>query len=283
MSETRAALAADFDADRRYLTTVAFRMLGSHADSEDAVQEAWFRLVRTVDAGEVIDDLRAWLTRVVSRICLDQLRAGRRRPEDPLDALPDAEPAPTSDPQQRAEEADRVGYALLLMLERLTPDERLAYVLHDVFGMPFAEIAGVVERSPQATRKLASRARDRVRGGVSGAAGVGASREQRRAVVDAFLAAAREGDFEGLVALLHPDVEFRIHQGADGVQIVRGAERIAGRASEFHRVAATCTFETVEVDGRLAVVVSRPDLPSSILLFTIVADRITGLEARQLS
>lgn len=276
----RTALAVAFDDHRRYLTTVAFRMLGSHADAEDVVQEAWLRLAGS-DA--VIEDLRAWLTQVVSRLCLDRLRARKRRPEDPLDALPDAERATTPDPQQRAEQADNVGYALLLVLERLTPDERLAYVLHDVFGLPFTEVAQVVERTPQATRKLASRARERVRGGDPVAADARASREQRRTLVDAFLAAASKGDFTALVGVLHPDVEFRIHEGDSGVRIVRGAERVAAQAAEFHRLATSYTFEVVEVGERFALVAAPPDGPASILFFTSTAKLITGLEARRLA
>lgn len=147
---TADARAAEFDVHRRYLTTVAYRMLGSYADAEDAVQEAWFRLAGT-DAP--IEDLRAWLVRVVSRVSLDRLRSRTRHPENPLDALPDVETADAG-PADRAETADRVGYALMLVLERLSPDERLAYVLHDVFGLPFDDIADAVDRTPQAARKL---------------------------------------------------------------------------------------------------------------------------------
>ncbi len=274
------ALAAEFETHRRYLTAVAFRMLGSHADAEDAVQEAWFRLGR---ADGAIDDLRAWLTKVVSRVCLDQLRTRKRRQERPLEQLPDREiAADDADVHSRAESADRVGYALMLVLEQLSPDERLAYVLHDVFGMPFEVIAPIVDRTPQAARKLASRARDRVRGVESGESHERASREQRRAVVDAFLAAARDGDFGRLVGLLHPEVEFRIDQGPEGLRIVRGAEHVAASAAEFHRFAHGYSFEVLELGDGFAVLASVGGEPSSILLFTSVGDEITTLESRLL-
>lgn len=276
-----AALAARFDGHRRYLTAVAYRMLGSHVDAEDAVQEAWLRLGSA--GGDGIEDLRAWLTRVVSRICLDQLRSRARRQENPLDALPDIEAPPDSaDPFLRADAADRIGYALMLVLEQLSPDERLAYVLHDVFALPFDEIAEVLDRSPQAARKLASRARDRVRGAAPGnPQGVAAS-EKRRAVVEAFLAAARDGDFEALLSVLHPTLEFRVDQGEGGIRIVRGADRVAASAAEFHRFAVGYAFEILEVGDAIAVLASQHDHPSSILFFTVGDGRITAMESRSL-
>lgn len=271
-------LAAAFDGHRRYLSTVAYRMLGSHADAEDAVQEAWLRLART--SSDEIDDLRAWLTRVVSRICLDQLRARTRRPEDPLDVLPDVEAA-EPDPAAHAEAADRVSYALMLVLDQLDPDERLAYVLHDVFGMPFTEIAEVVERAPAATRKLASRARARIRGGDPDGARA-ATQRQRRQVVEAFLAAAGNGDFDALLAVLHPDVELRVDEGPAGVRIVRGAEQVASGASRFHE-AAGYEFEIVPLGDGFGVLTTIGGEPSSLLLVTSDGDRITALEARHLA
>lgn len=274
------ALAAEFDSHRRYLTAVAYRMLGSHADAEDAVQEAWFRLER---AEEAIDDSRAWLTRVVSRICLDQLRTRNRRQENPLDALPDVEALPEEQgPAARAEQADQVGYALMLLLEQLAPDERLAYVLHDVFGVPFDDIADVVARTPQATRKLASRARDRIRGAVPVSPVSRATRDQQRAVVDAFLAAARGGDFTRLVGVLHPDVEFRVDSGHDGLKIVRGAEQVASQASQFHRLARDYAFEVVELGDSIGVLALERGAPSSLLLFTSADGVITRMESRLL-
>lgn len=274
------ALAAEFDSHRRYLTTVAYRMLGSHADAEDAVQESWFRLER---AEGTIDDQRAWLTRVVSRICLDQLRTRARRQENPLDVLPDVEALPEEHgPSSRVEQADRVGYALMLVLEQLAPDERLAYVLHDVFGLPFDDIADVVARTPQATRKLASRARDRVRGADPISKKVRATRQQQRSVVDAFLAAARGGDFTRLVGVLHPDVEFRVDRGPDGLHIVRGAEQVASQAAEFHRFARDYEFEVIEFGGSTGVLALERGTPSSLLLFTSDDGVITHMESRLL-
>lgn len=271
-------LSATFETHRRYLTAVAYRMLGSHADAEDAVQEAWLRAARATPEA---DDLRAWLTRVVSRICLDQLRSRTRRKENPLDLLPEAERTPEdADPVVRAESADRVGYALMLVLDQLTPDERLAYVLHDVFGLSFDEVAPIVDRTTPAARKLASRARDRVRGAAPGDPHQAATREQRRAVVDAFLAAARSGDFAALLAVLHPDVEFRVDQGADGIRIVRGAESVASSAAAYHRYAAGFDFEIVELGVGFAVVAIADGVPESLLFFTSEGDRITAMETR---
>lgn len=274
-------LAAEFDSHRRYLTTVAYRMLGSHADAEDAVQESWFRLER---AQGVIDDRRAWLTRVVSRICLDQLRTRARRQEGSLDALPDVETAPAErGPAAVAERADLVGYALMLVLEQLAPDERLAYVLHDVFGLPFDDIADVVDRTPQSARKLASRARGRVQGADPMSRSVRVSREQQRAAVDAFLAAARSGDFTRLVGVLHPDVEFRVDRGPEGLHIVRGAEQVASQAAEFHRFANEYEFAIVDLGDELAVLASVGGLPSSLLLLHSDEGVITRMESRLLA
>lgn len=274
------ALAVEFDSHRRYLTTVAYRMLGSRADAEDAVQESWFRLER---AEGVIDDQRAWLTRVVSRICLDQLRTRTRRQEDPLDALPDIEaPQDEHGPAASVEQADQVGYALMLVLEQLAPDERLAYVLHDVFGLPFDDIADVVARTPQAARKLASRARDRVRGADPLSRQSRATRDQQRAVVDAFLAAARSGDFARLVGVLHPDVEFRVDRGPDGLHIVRGAEQVASQASQFHRLARDYEFEIVTLGDSIGVLALEGGAPSSLLMFTSADGVITRMETRLL-
>lgn len=274
-------LAQDFDNHRRYLTVVAYRMLGSYADAEDAVQESWFRLSR-VDA-EGIDDLRSWLTRVVSRICLDLLRARTRSSEHPLEVLPDVEAEPaSSDPLLRAASADRIGYALMIVLEQLTPDERLAYVLHDVFGLHFEEIADIVDRTPQSARKLASRARNRVRGADDTAPSSDATRAQRRVVVEAFLAAARDGDFTRLVSLLHPDVEFRVDQGEAGLRIVRGAESVAANAAEFHRFAVGYSFEIVAVADGFAVLASESNVASSILFFTTMGEQITAMDSRNI-
>src|SRR5215470_16231930 len=203
----RDSLAARFEEHRTHLRGVAYRMLGSLSEVDDAVQEAWLRLSRTDAAG--IDNLGGWLTTVVARVCLDILRSRQSRREDPLTA--DApEPVATDrrgsgSPEQEAVLADSVGLALLVVLDRLTPAERLAFVLHDMFAMPFEEIAPIVGRSPEAARQLASRARRRVRG----ATAPDADLVRQREVVDAFMGALRAGDFEGLMAVLDPDLVVR--------------------------------------------------------------------------
>jgi RNA polymerase sigma-70 factor (ECF subfamily) len=272
-------LVEEFESHRRYLTAVAYRMLGSHADAEYAVQEAWLRVAKATPDAE---DLRAWLTRVVSRICLDQLRSRTRRRENPLEQIPDAERASDDDPVVHAESADRVGYALMLVLEQLSPDERLAYVLHDVFGLSFDEVAPLVDRTAPAARKLASRARDRVRGAAPADPQQAATREQRRRVVDAFLAAARGGDFAGLLALLHPDVEFRQDLGADGIRILRGAEKVASSAAAYHRYAKGFDFEIVELGDGFAVVAIESGMPVSLLLVISEGDTIVAMETREI-
>ncbi|WP_348786521.1 sigma-70 family RNA polymerase sigma factor [Leifsonia sp. NPDC080035] len=289
---TQTELAAEFDRQRSYLVAVAYRMLGSRADAEDAVQEAWFRLRRQDSA---IGDLRAWLTRVVSRISLDLLRSRGRRREDPLveDAGPGgatavgpsgpsavaAGAAMSGDPALRAEQVDRVTEALVIVLDRLSPEERLAYVLHDVFGLPFDDIAGILDRTPQATRKLASRARERVRGADDVPGRPRATKAQQRAVVEAFLEAAGSGDVERLVRILHPDVVFRIDEGAEGVRVVRGPEQIAHGATAFRTANAGTDFRIVESDGRFGVLSRRPDGSVALLLFTVEGDRIVAMQA----
>src|SRR5436305_9979691 len=206
--------ASQFETNRAHLVDVARRMLGSAAEAEDAVQEAWLRLSRS-DTAEV-ENMRGWLTTVVSRICLDMLRARHARREELVDGwLP--EPVLTvdlnSDPEQQALIADSAGLALLVVLETLSPAERLAFVLHDMFGVPFDEIAPIVERTVPATRQLASRARRRVRGASDPRP---EDLTQQRRVVEAFLAAARDGDFEALLKLLAPDVVFRADAGSAG-------------------------------------------------------------------
>jgi RNA polymerase sigma-70 factor (ECF subfamily) len=233
-------LAQRFEQDRRRLRAVAYRMLGSVSEAEDAVQEAWLRLSGS-EPGE-IENLSAWLTTVVARVSLNMLRSRAIRREQPLSPhLPDpiVDPADGVDPEHEAMLADSVGLAMLVVLETLTPPERLAFVLHDMFGVPFEEIATLLERSPQAARQLASRARRRVRAqpttpdvDVSG----------QREVVNAFLAAAREGDFDALVATLDPDVMLRADGGAAlaGVSAkVRGALNVARRAVMWSRVDLT--------------------------------------------
>jgi RNA polymerase sigma factor (sigma-70 family) len=211
-----------FEAHRPRLTAVAQRMLGSRSDADDAVQEAWLRANRA--GADEVDNQAGWLTTIVARVCLNMLRSRTSRREDPL---PERDPEGGESPEHQAVEADAVGVALLVVLDTLTPAERLAFVLHDMFGVPFEEIAPIVDRTPTAARQLASRARRRVRGAPTDRA---AEPQQRREVVRAFLAASREGDFAGLLAVLAPDVVVR----ADAVAVaagssaeVRGAQAVA--------------------------------------------------------
>src|SRR5919197_923014 len=223
-------LAERFEEHRRHLRAVAYRMLGSLNEADDAVQEAWIRLHRSDAAA--IENLGGWLTTVVGRVCLNILKARGSRREEPAGVhVPDPVVSPESgvDPEQEALLADSVGLALLVVLETLTPAERLAFVLHDMFAVPFDEIAPIVGRSPAAARQLASRARRRVQGAPPPDAGLA---EQRR-VVDAFLAAARGGDFDALVALLDPDVVLRVDRGAvptGGLRQIHGAAAVARQA-----------------------------------------------------
>jgi RNA polymerase sigma-70 factor (ECF subfamily) len=228
-------LAERFESDRAHLRSVAYRMLGSAAEADDAVQEAWLRLSRS-DTSDV-DNLTGWLTTVVARVCLNMLKARGRR-EEPVESLPESV-APDGGPEEETVLADSVGMALLVVLDNLTPAERLAFVLHDMFGVPFDEIAPIIDRTPVTTRQLASRARRRVRGGggaeragADGAGTDGAGTEdtgRRQEVVRAFLAASRDGDFEALVALLDPAAVARSPEGvAEGARAVAGM--FAGRA-----------------------------------------------------
>ena len=223
-------LAERFESHRDHLRAVAYRMLGSLSEADDAVQEAWLRLARA-DTGAVAN-LGGWLTTVVSRVCLDILRTRRSRREESLDThVPDPIVASTDPgPEQAAELADSVGLALLVVLETLTPAERLAFVLHDMFGVPFDEIAPIVGRTPATTTQLASRARRRVRG----AALPDADLPAQRKVLDAFMAAARSGDFDALVAVLDPDVVLRADLGPSGPsRLLRGAAAVASQAMLF--------------------------------------------------
>jgi RNA polymerase sigma-70 factor (ECF subfamily) len=264
-------LAERFEANRGHLQRVAYRMLGSVPEAEDAVQEAWLRLSRS-DTGEVAN-LGGWLTTVVARICLDMLRSRNVRKEEALDART-PEPAAPNAAEQEALLADSVGLAMLVVLQTLTPAERIAFVMHDMFDLPFDEIAPVVGRSSEATRQLASRARRRVRGAP---AVPEAEVSRQRAVVDAFLRASRDGDLQGLLGLLDPDVVVRADAAAvrlgDAPEL-RGAEAVAqkfkGRA-QLARIAL--------VDGRVGVVVAPRGRLLVVLLPTVVDGRIVDLEA----
>jgi RNA polymerase sigma-70 factor (ECF subfamily) len=270
-------LAQRFETHRWHLRAVAYRMLGSVSDADDAVQETWLRLART-DA-DAIDDLRAWLTTVVARVCLNMLRSRRTRPETPLDEqLPDpiVGSPDTLDPEQEVLLGDAVGLALQVVLQTLSPPERTAFVLHDVFGMPFEEIASIVARTPAAARQLASRARRRVRE----APEPDTSLEGQWVVVDAFIAASRAGDIEGLLAVLHPDVVLRADGGRTRpamTTLVRGAEAVAGNAMLYRRVASTATRRLV--NGAAAVVAWTPGgAPLALLAVTIRGGRIVEMD-----
>jgi RNA polymerase sigma factor (sigma-70 family) len=259
-----------FEANRAHLHAVAYRMLGSASDADDAVQEAWLRLQR-IDAKE-IENLGGWLTTVVSRLCLDTLRSRQSRGE-----LLGREPVPRTDPgfEDEAVLADSVGLALLVVLDALSPAERVAFVLHDLFDIPFDEIARMVERTPEATRQLASRARRRVQG-VPTVAHADLARE--RAVVDAFLAAARRGDLDGLIAVLDPEIVLRSDATAvpnESQRIIRGAAAIAKRVASAGARAARPAL----VDGALAVVVAPLGRLLIVLRYTIENGRIVAIEA----
>jgi RNA polymerase sigma-70 factor, ECF subfamily len=232
--DEREWLAERFEEHRPRLRAVAYRMLGSTGEADDAVQEAWIRLSRS-NAGE-IDNLEAWLVTAVGRVALNMLRSRKTRREEPLDGhLPDpiVDRADGIDPEREALLADSVGLALLVVLETLSPAERLAYVLHDTFSVPFDEIGAILDRSPDAARQLASRARRRIRGAhTTPDAGPGAQQE----VVEAFLAAARDGDFDALVAVLDPDIVLREDTGSGTLVEVRGAENVAHRAKAFSQL-----------------------------------------------
>jgi RNA polymerase sigma factor (sigma-70 family) len=263
-----------FEAHRPHLHAVATRILGSRAEADDALQEAWIRVDRA-DTAE-IDNIGGWLTTVVSRVCLSMLDARKRRREDALEAgrLPDPiitradDTAP--DPEAEALAADAVGAALVVVLDTLQPAERLAFVLHDVFGVPFEDIALIVDRSPTAARQLASRARRRVRG-----ADRGAPTADRR-IIDAFLAAARGGDFEHLLALLDPDVVLRTDDGSGALQIVRGARAVASGATSN---AVRRTAHLAIVDGAPGFVATEAGVPVAVLAFSVRDGRIAAIDA----
>jgi RNA polymerase sigma factor (sigma-70 family) len=272
-------LADQFEANRSHLRAVAYRMLGSLTEADDAVQEAWLRLART-DAGD-ITSLGGWLTTVVGRVCLDMLRARKTRHEEPLEAhhLPD--PVITSetvrDPEAEALLADSVGLALLVVLDSLRPAERLAFVLHDMFGLPYEQIGPIVDRSPMTAKKLASQARRRLQGQVP-VPDRDPSRQRR--VVDAFLAAAREGDFEALLRILDPDVVLYADSGVTplpAIKVVRGASAVAGHADTFQRMAIRCTAHPALVNGDAGLVNTVDGEPFSIMSFAIVDDRIAAI------
>lgn len=275
--DEREWLVDHFEAQRPRLRAVAYRMLGSAAEADDAVQDTWLRLSRA-DTGEVAN-LDGWLTTVVARVSLNMLRTRRQRHEEPYDVhVPDPviDRDPGQGPEQEAVLADSVGLALLVVLESLSPAERLAFVLHDMFAVPFEDIAPMVDRSPAAARQLASRARRRVQGR---APSPDRDRARQRAVVDAFFAAAREGDFDGLLAVLDPDVVLRSDGGAarDRLSVViTGARNVAEQAVGFGRLSPFA--RPALVNGAAGVVVATEDRRLSIMGFTVVEGRIVAID-----
>ena len=274
-------LAQRFEEHRARLRAVAYRMLGSVSEADDAVQDTWLRLSR-VDADEV-ENLGGWLTTVIARVCLNMLRSRRTRKEEPLGPHvpePIIDPVAGVDPEHEALLADSVGLALLVVLETLAPAERLAFVLHDMFAVPFDQIAPIVDRSPEAARQLASRARRRVQGD----APVGdADPAQQREVAEAFLAAAREGNFDALVALLDPDVVLRADSGpADAgpgrpaTLVVRGAAEVAARALTYARL--QLFNRPVLVNGMLGMIAYRDGRPFSVGAITVRGGRIVEMD-----
>jgi RNA polymerase sigma factor (sigma-70 family) len=265
-------LAQHFEEHRTRLRAVAYRMLGSLSEADDAVQETWLRLSR-IDTDDV-ENLGGWLTTVVARVSLNMLRSRRTRAEQPLDDVRMPEPivdrADGTDPEHEALLADSVGLALLVVLETLNPAERLAFVLHDMFAVPFDEIAPIVDRSPEAARQLASRARRRVQGE---SAIADADLDTQREVVDAFVAAAREGDFEALLEVLDPDV---VRRADRGLLIVRGAENVARQAIAFSRL--DIEMRPALVNGAVGGVTFRDGRPFAIAGFTIRNRRIVEMD-----
>jgi RNA polymerase sigma factor (sigma-70 family) len=273
--ESQDLLAQQFEEQRPRLRAVAYRMLGSLSEADDAVQDAWLRLSRA-DTSEV-ENLAGWLTTVVARVALNMLRSRNTRREQPLDVhVPDPiiDPADGTHPEHEALLADSVGLALLVVLETLTPPERLSFVLHDMFAVPFEDIAPIVDRSPEAARQLASRARRRVRGTAPRTdADLGAQWE----VVEAFLAAARNGDFDGLVAVLDPDVVLRADGGVKGLsRHAQGAETVARGAIIFSTLGLT--FQRALVNGTAGVVSLRDGQPFSVGAFTVRGGKVVEFD-----
>ncbi|WP_433607550.1 sigma-70 family RNA polymerase sigma factor [Dactylosporangium sp. CA-139114] len=276
--DEREWLSGQFERHRARLRAVAFRMLGSAAEADDAVQDAWLRVDRAGAAG--VDNLAAWLTTIVARVCLNQLRARNQRREDPLEVhVPDPIVSPVAgvDPEHEALLADSVGLALLVVLETLTPAERLAFVLHDMFAVPFEEIAPMLDRSPAAARQLASRARRRVQGRPT-APDPDVSRQ--RAVVDAFFAASREGDFAALVEVLDPGVILRCDGGPARPRLtftLHGPEQVATQALASARL-SPFVYPAL-VNGAAGVVVAAsPDRPLFVMAFTVAGGRIVAVD-----
>jgi RNA polymerase sigma factor (sigma-70 family) len=275
--DEREWLAERFEEHRTHLRAVAYRMLGSVSEADDAVQEAWLRLSRS--DGREIENMGGWLTTVVGRVCLNVLRSRRTRREDSLEVHvpePIVSREDGVDPEHEALLADSVGLAMLVVLETLSPAERLAFVLHDIFGVPFDEIGPMVDRSPAAARQLASRARRRVQGE---APAPDPDLARQRKVVDAFFAAAREGDFDALVAVLHPDVVLRSDGGTarpGATHVVHGAEAVGRRAMTFARLSPF--VRPALVNGAAGVVVAPRGRPFSVMAFTVRDGKIVAID-----
>lgn len=271
-------LARRFEQDRGRLWAVAFRMLGASGEADEAVQEAWLRLARS-DAEE-IENLSSWLTTVVARVCLDMLRARKARREEPLGPhVPDpiVSSVEGGDPEHEALVADSVGLAMLGVLETLSPEERVAFVLHDMFSVPFEQVANLLDRSPAAARKAASRARRRVEAGPTAP---DVDLERQREVVDAFFAAARKGDFDALVEVLHPEVVIRSDGGEarpSANHVIRGAAEVASRALTFAKLSPF--VRPVLVNGVAGVLVAPEGKPFSVMAFTVAAGKVVAIDA----
>ncbi|MFH7593596.1 sigma-70 family RNA polymerase sigma factor [Streptomyces racemochromogenes] len=274
-----AELTARFEEHRSHLKAVSYRMLGSVSEAEDAVQETWLRLERTDVSG--VENLGGWLTTVVSRICLNMLRSREQRREDPVERLETRIPDPLIgserrvDPEHEVMLADSVGLALMVVMESLAPAERLAFVLHDMFAVPFEEIAPLVEKSAAATRQLASRARRKVRGQ---APAPDKDLARQREAVDAFFAAARDGEFEALLSVLDPDVVLRSDGGVGGALtvVLSGARTVAGQAVTYS--ALVPFVRPALINGAAGVVVVRKDRAVSVMAFTVVEGRIVAID-----
>jgi RNA polymerase sigma factor (sigma-70 family) len=270
-------LAEQFQENRTHLRAVAYRMLGSLSEADDAIQETWLRLSRSET--NQIENLGGWLTTVISRVCLDMLRSRASRREEPLEPHAPVPPAAAKsklNPEQEAQLAESVGLALLVVLDRLDPAERLAFVLHDIFAVPFDDIATILDRSPDAARQLASRARRRVRGPVEAPVG---DLSRQRELIEAFITALRKADIEALVALLDPDVTVRADAAAlapGTIPDVHGAREWAKQAIAFGRGAVFA--RPALVDGSVGIVVAPRGRLSRVLLFTFAGEKISGIE-----
>ncbi|MGJ7906722.1 sigma-70 family RNA polymerase sigma factor [Actinopolyspora sp. H202] len=266
--------AARFEEHRPRLRAMAYRMLGSFTEADDAVQETWLRISRA--SGDDVDNIGGWLTTIVSRQCLNMLRARANRQEEPLDVrVPDplVESGDAADPAEQGILAHSVGLALLVVLDTLDPAERLAFVLHDMFAVPFEEIAPMVGRTPAAARKLASRARQRVQGSTP----VGQpDRARQREIIDAWLTAARGGDFAELVTLLHPDAVLRVDTGGAGSKLVRGSTEIAEQATMYRAAGLHARFAMV--NGGPGIVATLKGRPAAVLAFTITDGWIVEID-----